>query len=190
MWARLFGPPKRELIDGRLLAVDVETTGLKPGKHQLVSIGWVPVTDRVIDLSGAGYYVLAGASVGDSATVHGVTDDDIARDGVDPAVALEAFTQALEGRALLAHFAQMETGFISELQRQVMGHAWKFRPEEVVDTFALERRHMERMSTYPRGEDLRLARVRRRYGLPDYGNHNALTDALACAELYLALTAK
>jgi DNA polymerase-3 subunit epsilon len=45
---------------------------------------------------------------------------------------------------------------------------------------------MERMGTYPRGEDLRLARVRQRYGLPDYHNHNALTDALACAEQYLA----
>ena len=48
---------------------------------------------------------------------------------------------------------------------------------------------MERMATYPRGEDLRLARVRQRYGLPAYRNHNALTDAVACAELYLALTA-
>ena len=45
---------------------------------------------------------------------------------------------------------------------------------------------MERMGTYPRGEDLRLARVRQRYGLPRYGSHNALSDALACAELYVA----
>ena len=56
----------------------------------------------------------------------------------------------------------------------------------MVDTFAIERRHMEKMSTYPRGEDLRLARVRARYGLPQYSNHQALTDALPCAELYLA----
>lgn len=48
---------------------------------------------------------------------------------------------------------------------------------------------MERMGTYPRGEDLRLPRVRQRYNLPTYANHNALTDAVACAELYLALTA-
>lgn len=190
MLGGLFGPSKRNVTDGHLLAVDVETTGLKPDKHQLVSIGWVPVTDRVIDLSGAGYYVLQGASVGDSATVHGVTDDDIARDGVDPAVALDAFLHAIEGRYLLAHFAQMETGFLGSLHRRVTGKSWRLREDEVVDTFALERRHMERMSTYPRGEDLRLARVRSRYNLPDYANHNALTDALACAELYLALTAK
>lgn len=66
----------------------------------------------------------------------------------------------------------------------------RLRDAEVRDTFAMERRHMERMGTYPRGEDLRLARVHQRYSLPAYSNHNALTDAIACAELYLVLTAE
>lgn len=185
----MFGPKKRKLIDGALLAVDVETTGLKPGVHQMVSIGWVPVNGRVIDLSGAEYFVLAGASVGDSATIHGVTDDDVARHGVPAETVLAAFERALEGRALLAHFAQMETGFIGQLHRDVRGVKWRLHEREVVDTMTMERRHMERMGTYPRGEDLRLARVRQRYNLPAYGNHNALADAVSCAELYLALTA-
>ena len=173
---------------GHLLAVDVETTGLTPGRDQLVSVGWVPVTGRVIDLSGARHFLVAGAEVGDSATLHGVTDDDIARDGVDLADILDELDRALEGRALLAHFAQMETGFLDHAYKRVRGTGRRFRAGEVVDTFVLERRHMERMGTYPRGEDLRLARVRQRYGLPAYGNHDALTDAIACAELYLALT--
>ena len=84
MLGALFGPKKRVLIDGSVLAVDVETTGLDPKNNQLVSIGWVPVNDRVIDLSGAQYFVLAGASVGESATIHGVTDDDVATKGADP----------------------------------------------------------------------------------------------------------
>lgn len=180
---------KRTLIDEHFLAIDVETTGLKPGRDQLVSVGWVPVTDRVIELGKAGYFVVEGAVVGDSATVHGVTDDDVARDGRPAEEVLAAVQEALEGRRLLAHFAQMETGFLSQLHKRVHGSAWKFHEDEVVDTFAMERRHMERMATYPRGEDLRLARVRERYGLPAYRNHNALTDAIACAEVYLAITA-
>lgn len=180
--------PKREIAEGHLLAVDVETTGLDPKKDQLVSIGWVPVTNRVINLSGAGYFVLEGATVGDSAMVHGVTDEDVEREGVPAERVLEEFERAIEGRGLLAHFAAMETGFVSQLHKQVRGTPWKFHEKEITDTFALERRHMERMATYPRGEDLRLARVRRRYGLPRYRNHNALTDALACAEVYLAIT--
>ena len=179
----------RLLEDASYLAVDVETTGLKPEKHSLVSIGWVPVNGNVIDLSGAQYFVLSGVRIGDSATLHGVTDDDVARLGEDHAVVLDAFDRAIAGRAMIAHFAQMETGFISKLYREVRGQRFTFSERDVVDTMALERRHMERMGTYPRGEDLRLARVRERYNLPAYRNHNALTDAIACAELYLALRA-
>ena len=39
-------------------------------------------------------------------------------------------------------------------------------------------------------DELRLWRARRRYGLPRYRAHDALIDALACAELYLAQTAE
>ena len=189
MFTRILRPKGRTLDDGALLAVDVETTGLKPGVDQMVSIGWVPVNSNVIDLSAAEYFVLAGVEIGDSATIHGVTDDDVARFGKDPAEVLAAFERAFERRKLLAHFAQMETGFIGQLFSDVRRERWRLREDEVVDTMTMERRHMERMGTYPRGEDLRLARVRHRYNLPHYGNHNALTDAIACAELYLAIDA-
>ena len=141
------------------------------------------------DRSAAEYFVLAGVEIGDSATIHGVTDDDVARFGKNPAEVLAAFERAFERRKLLAHFAQMETGFIGQLFSDVRRERWRLREDEVVDTMTMERRHMERMGTYPRGEDLRLARVRHRYNLPHYGNHNALTDAIACAELYLAIDA-
>lgn len=189
MFGAILGPKKRMLDDDSVLAVDVETTGLDPKRHQLVSIGWVPVNNRVIELSGAQYFVLAGATVGDSATIHGVTDDDVAAQGAQPEEVLDAFERALEGRRLLAHFAQMETKFVAKLYRDVRGVKWQLHDSEIIDTMTLERRHMERMSTYPRGEDLRLARVRERYNLPRYANHSALTDAIACAELYLAITA-
>lgn len=177
------GTPLDELP---LLAVDVETTGLDPKKDRLLSIGWVPVNGRGIDLSGAGEVIVHDTTgVGDSATLHGLTDDALAA-GVPVAEALTEFLTALRGRAMLAHFAVMETGFLSLACRAEFGAGLEV---PAVDTFELERRHMERMGTYPRGEDLRLARVRERYALPYYRNHRASTDALACAELYLAQTA-
>ncbi len=173
-----------------LLAVDVETTGLDPKRDRLLSIGWVPLDGRVIDLSGAREVILRDtvdhdAGVGESATLHGLTDDTVAT-GIPAGEALGELLEAIRGRALLAHFAVMETGFLDAVCRRELGLRFEV---PVVDTLDLERRHMERMGTYPRGEDLRLPRVRQRYGLPYYGNHRAVTDALACAELYLALTA-
>lgn len=179
-------PPWSTPLDrAPLLAVDVETTGLDPDTDHLVSIGWVPVTGATIQLAGAGYAVIKGApgfSVGSSATIHHLTDDVVAA-GISADEALTRLHDALTGRMMLAHYAVLEQGFLAKLHRDVRGERIRF---PVVDTFEIERRHMERMATYPRGEDLRLPRVRERYGLPAYTNHNALSDALACAELYLA----
>lgn len=163
----------------------METTGLKPRQHQIVSIGWVPIINNRIQLGGAKYVLIKGVDVGDSATIHHLRDSDLENGcGLDEAI--ELLTEDLKGKGMLAHFAPIETAFYSHACKKL----WGREPElQVVDTFALERRHMERMSTYPRGEDLRLSRVRSRYGLPNYRNHNALTDAIACAELYLAIAA-
>lgn len=173
------------LAELELLAVDMETTSLKAESGRILSIGWVPLRGGEIDLSGAGYVIVRqdGTGVGESATIHHLTDDEVAT-GIDEEEAVSRLLEALAGKALLAHFAVLETSFLDAACRRHFGGAFS---APVVDTFALERRHMERMGTYPRGEDLRLARVRTRYGLPSYRNHNALTDALACAELYLAL---
>lgn len=169
----------------RLLAVDVETTGLDPDRDRVVSVGWVPLDAGGIDLGGARHLVITGGPVGDSATLHGLTDDTVAT-GVSVEQAHSEFTYALQGRMMLAHYADIERGFMARIHRQLTGERIDY---PAVDTFAIERRHMERLARYPRGEDLRLARVRARYGLPSYANHNALTDALACAELFLAQTA-
>lgn len=180
-------PKKNTLIaDAPLLAVDMETTGLKAEKDKILSIGWIPINGTTIDLSGAGYVLISGSEVGDSAVIHQITDDMVA-EGMPEKQALEVFLSALKGRVMLNHFAALETSF---LNAACLRHFNAPLEVPILDTFAIERRHMERMGTYPRGEDLRLARVRKRYHLPTYRNHNALTDALACAELYLALAAQ
>lgn len=183
-------PDARTPLDSLpLLAVDLETTGLTPTKHSIVAVAWVPVDGRQITLKDAGYHVVAGTdgvSVGSSATIHHLTDEELAT-GIPEREAIDHLLTALRGRVLLAHFAAIEEGFLREACRRHYGEDLRV---PVIDTFALERRHMERMGTYPRGEDLRLPRARERYGLPRYPGHHALHDALGCAELYLAQTVR
>lgn len=174
-----------------LLAVDVETTGLNPKKDVILAIGWVPINGSRISPAGAGYAVirhdpatieaLPGGLA--SAKIHGITHADIAA-GEPLDEVLARLLRALAGRAMVVHFAPIETEFLDRACRGLFGAGLDV---PVVDTFAIERRYFERMATYPRGEDLRLARVRARYGLPHYRSHNALTDALACGELLLAM---
>ena len=56
----------------------------------------------------------------------------------------------------------------------------------VADTMAIEHRQLKRRDTAIRAGDLRLQACRARHNLPAYPAHNALSDALATAELLLA----
>jgi DNA polymerase-3 subunit epsilon len=172
------------LDDLGLLAVDIETTGLDPRRDRVLSIGWLPVDGGRVVLGGAGRAVVRDAAgVGQSATVHGLTDDRLA-DGVPLEDAVARLLEALTGRVLLAHFARIETGFLGAACERAWGAGL---PCVVVDTFELERREVAGgWGSEPEAGALRLWAARERRGLPVYRAHEALTDALACAELYLA----
>lgn len=179
------------LADLRLLAVDIETTGLDPRRDRVLSIGWLPVDGGRVVLGGAGQVVVRDeggiGGVGQSATVHGLTDDRLAG-GVALEDAVARLLEALAGRVLLAHFARIETAFLGAACERAWGAGM---PCVVVDTLDLERRAVAGgWGSEPEGGALRLWTARERRGLPVYRAHEALTDALACAELYLAQRAE
>lgn len=176
------------LADLPLLAVDIETTGLDPRTDRVLSVGFVPVDGGRVVLAGAGGAVVRDADgVGQSATVHGLTDDRLAQ-GVPLEDAVSGLLAALAGRVLLAHFARIETGFLTAACERLWGAGM---PCVVADTFELERRSLAGgWGSEPPSGALRLWAARERRGLPVYRAHEALTDALACAELYLAQCAE
>ncbi len=180
--------PDTALAEAPLLAVDVETTGLNPRNDQLLSIGFVPVDGDVIELAGAGrVLVRPTGAVGDSAVIHGLTDDALAA-ALPLPEALEVVFAALQGRLLLAHHARIETGFLGMACQRLFGARPRFG---VVDTLRLQHRLLSHgFDDEPPPGSLRLWGARSQYGLPRYGAHDALTDALACAELYLAQVAE
>lgn len=179
------GPPARAcpLEELPLLAVDLETTGLDPGRDRVLAAGWVPVDGTSVSLSGAqGRRVRPDREVGASAGVHGLTDDALA-DAAPLEEVLDELLLALRGRVLLAHGADIETGFVAAACVRLHG----VRPRlAAVDTMRLHRKVLGLAPGDPGGDRLRLDAARRRFGLPRYRAHDALTDALGCAELYLA----
>ena len=171
---------------GALLAVDVETTGLDARTDHLLSIGWVPVDEGRIRLSGATRLVVsADAEVGRSATIHGITDDDLGH-GIALREALDLTLAALTGRTMVAHHAPVEEGFLGAAVLATYGVRPLFT---TVDTLVVERERMARRGEEPGPGALRLPACLERHGLPAAPLHDALSDALACAELHLAQTA-
>lgn len=185
-----FPDPTTPVDEVPLLAVDVETTGLDTERDRVIAVGWVPVDGLAIDLSRARRRVVGTRmEVGQSATVHGLTDDVVAA-GEVPIDVLHELLGALTGRVLLAHHASIEVGFLAAACQRVHGVPLVV---SCVDTLALQRRVLARtigVLAEPAPGTLRLWAARERYGLPIYRAHEPLTDALACAELYLAQVAE
>ena len=168
-----------------LLAVDVETTGLSPVSDRLLAVGWVPVDGTRISLSGARRHVVRRDDPGAAVTIHGLTHDDLEA-GQPLADVLAELRLALSGRVLLAHHAPFDRAFLNAAfgavgQRPVL-------PPDVC-TMDLQRRLLARHGEVP-PDALRLWRARQRHRLPPSKAHDALGDALACAELYLAQVAE
>ena len=171
------------------LVVDVETTGLDPRRDHVLELGWVPVMRGEVVLAGVRGTVVrppAGAAVGESAVLHGITDDDLAAaPGLDDVV--PELRAALQGRVLVAHHAPIEIGFLDSAFRDAQADR---APLHVVDTMTLQRRLVVRGHGEPPPGALRLDAARRQFGLPRYAAHHAATDAIATAELLLAQVAE
>ncbi|HET7398852.1 MAG TPA: exonuclease domain-containing protein [Intrasporangium sp.] len=171
-----------------LLALDLETTGLDPRRDAILSAGFVPLDGLEITLSGSDEILCrADVPVGQSAAVHGLTDDEL-RSGVALDELVQRIAEALTGRVLLAHHAPLETGFLTAAAQRLFGVPF---PAAVVDTMELQRRLLGQAheAAIPPGA-LRLPTARAHLGLPRHRAHRALGDAVAAAELYLAQVAR
>lgn len=178
--------PMRKTAADKLqfLAVDLETTGLDPERDEILSIGLVPIQHQRILLGDSAYMLVkpSGSIPASSAVVHRIFDDQAAH-GIPLAEAMQHVLRQLTGKILVAHHAPVETAFLRQACRRLYASDAVF---PTVDTLAVERNWIERRHLSLASGGLRLAAVRTRYGLPRYPVHNALSDALAAAELLLA----
>ena len=166
--------------EARLIALDFELDGLGPRAHVLQA-GWLPFTTCGIEIGGACSIDVRSMRRldADAVTVHGIGEER-AQSGEALQDVASRFLRDLAGRVVVAHGASIEIEVIRRISKALFGIAV---PVRSICTLALERR----LSPNRIGNDgYRLAAARKRYNLPDYQQHDALSDALAAAELFLA----
>lgn len=176
--------PEEAAAAGRFLVLDMETTGLQPRRHQILSLGWVLVDDGVIQLETARHLLIRPTAPleATNATIHGITDA-MAATGCSLEEGLSALLPDLNGRILVGHHVGFEQAFLNRACVQTWG-APLLVPK--VDTLALGIRAYRRSNRTPPSGGLTLAALREGLDLPRYRAHHALSDALATAELLLA----
>ncbi len=169
-----------------LICLDMETTGLDTATAEVLSVGWLLVRHNRAELRSAAHcLVRPEGDVGKSATVHGITDSDAAT-GLAIEEVVSRILSALPGRVLVVHHAGLDQAIIDRECLRAFGAPL---PVPVIDTLALEQRWRRRAHHLSADGSLRLPDLRAAYGLPWYAGHGALADALATAELLLAMVA-
>lgn len=186
--------PETPLKDVPFVALDFETTGLNAKKDDIVSIGLVPFTLQRIYCKDAKQWILNPRQklVEESVVIHGITHSDI-NNAPDLMRILEPLLAALAGRVVVVHYRYIEREFLYAALKIRLGEGICF---PVVDTMDLEARlHRDGFMAFfsrlfgRKPLSIRLSDSRIRYSLPFYKQHEALTDAVATAELLQAQVA-
>lgn len=168
------------LDEAPYLALDFELDGLRTDAH-LLQAGWLPFEGRNIALCRAQSFDIRSDAELDAkaVTIHGIGEQRAAR-GDKISNVIEALIKALSGRIMIAHAAGIEQHALQRAAKAVFGVSL---PVRCICTLTLERQiHPNLVGS----EAYRLGPSRERYGLPDYSAHDALTDAIAAAELFEA----
>jgi DNA polymerase-3 subunit epsilon len=162
---------------------DLETTGLDPRRHEIVSFGAVAVEGGRVRLDSARHGLVRPARQVslESMRVHELRAADLL-DAPPLDEAIEELLDAMAGRILVVHTARVERGFL----RPALRRRGVRLQEPIIDTEVLGRLWLlERDGDAPRR--LPLGALARALGLPAHDPHDALGDALTTAQAFLAV---
>lgn len=169
--------------EARLVAVDIETTGLDPRTDRVISFGAIPI-ERGRIVAGASVYGLVNPQrelPAQSILIHGIREQDL-RDAPAAPEALAPLAEALTGAEVVAHAEWVERGFLSKPLRGLGVRL----PRTLIDTAQLYRL-WEVEQQHPDPQLRALSAIAEDLGLPVHRPHHALGDALTTAQAFLAL---
>jgi DNA polymerase-3 subunit epsilon len=188
LWFR--SPPWESLV---YWALDLETGGLHARRDPILAVGMLPIREGRVRLAEA-YRTLVRPAPGAHIDPRSIEAHQLVRADLEAAPAvgdvLPEIARRIEGAVLLVHHRSIDVAFLRAAFDRARLH-WP-KPA-VVDTAVLLMRAAEedrlRRPELPADfPTLQLGAARRRFGLPAYPEHEALSDALATAELFLVLT--
>jgi DNA polymerase-3 subunit epsilon len=184
-WRALPGPDLSAAPTAtRFVVVDVESTGLDLRADRLIAIGALTVDAARVDLGRAFYTILRQpeSSSRENILVHGIGGTQ-QREGEDPVEALLAFLEFAGKAPLVGYHAAFDNGMIAKATAELLGMSFErpwidlaYLAPDLVPAEARRRRHLDAW--------LEL------FGIEVFSRHDAIADALATAQLLLAVLAR
>lgn len=168
----------------RFVVVDVESTGLDLRADRLIAIGALTVDAMRIELGRAFYTILRQpeSSTRENILVHGIGGTQ-QREGEDPVEALLAFLEYAGKAPLVGYHSAFDDGMLGKATREFLGMPFErpwidlaYLAPDLVPDEARKRKHLDAW--------LEL------FDIEVFSRHDAIADALATAQLLLAVLAR
>ncbi len=162
------------------VVVDTETTGLNIKEAELVSVGAIKVINLSLDLSETYYRIVKPSNLTSSSVeVHGITKEDIEREGRPPEEVVEDFLTFSKGTILV--------GFNVEFDRKILEKYTKKFFGIPIPNYRLDVFHLWKQRG---GEGKSLKEIAQELDIPAVGVHLAIDDAYITALVFLKLVFK
>lgn len=165
------------LAECDFVAVDLETTGCQPGRNSIIELGAVRVRGGAV-VGVFSELVRPPDPIPPAVeALTGITPDMVA-DAGDLDEAMRRFRCFADGGVLVAHNYRFDLSFLDHEADRLWGAPF---PRPAIDTLSLARRLHPVLGKY------NLGFLTGMYGTPTRPDHRATTDALAAAEVLVAM---
>lgn len=171
--------PKDEVV-----VFDTETTGLNPKKDEILSIGAVKLKGNKILMSQKfELFVKPTREVGEqSIKIHQIRNIDL-ENGCEAREAIMQFLHFIGARPLVGYYLEFDIKMINKYVKPWLGINL---PNPQIEVSGLY--HDKKIKFIPDGViDLRFDVMMKELGLPIFGKHDALNDAVMTAMMYIKL---
>lgn len=165
------------LADCDFVAVDLETTGCQPGRNSIIELGAVRVSQGAVVAVFSELVKPHDAIPPAVEALTGITPAMV-QDAGDLDEVMERFRCFAADAVLVAHNYRFDLSFLDFESERLWGIP---RPRPAIDTLFLARRLHPGIGKY------NLGYLTEMYGTPTRPNHRATVDALAAAELLVAM---
>jgi DNA polymerase-3 subunit epsilon len=171
------------LVDLPLLVVDFEYSGLDTKSAKFLSAGWVCACGNEIDMSSAEYYLTrADADLAQTPVIHGLTQHCVSQ-GIHASEMYNKLVPYMHSHVFVVHNALLDMVMLEKLGALIEQPL----PQIVaIDTMQLALYQLNKEQGIIPNNAATLGACRERFGFAPAPAHNALSDAQATAELWLA----
>jgi len=172
-------PPEDEVI-----VYDTETTGLNPKKDEILSIGALKVKgNKIITSEKFELFVKPTKEINEkSIKIHQIRNIDL-QNGSEPNEALDKFLHFIGSRPLVGYYLEFDINMINKYLKPYLGIKLPNKQIEISGVY-----HDKKIKFIPNGNiDLRFDVIMKDLGLPIFGKHDAINDAIMTAMMYVKL---